>query len=496
MFARPRLATFAVSLAIHGLILAWLASGPVREEPKSLYAQAIAPHASKLVWYDFREKLPDVSPAAARRPAQPPRTDVQLATQEMVAGSAKARRARQFVWQPAPKLELHTDLQSPNVLAIRAPRAAPPPKPKLFVPPPEAPPPTADAAMLAAPPEIHSARNVNGAVNLPGMQPAKAPPRKFVAPPAGRPHTPASALPDAPAVTAAANATMAAPSILGSNIAKPEPRAFVPPRQGVKPSPFGSALPEAPALPEPASPAAVSMAIVGLNPSANSAAPVPEGLRNAQFSAAPQPRRTGGMDAAADGAILTVPGLRIRSEVADAKPTAMARASPTSAANLRAALRSSLPATPIAGPYPAAIRVSSAPEALWHGRDTYAMSVQMPNITSYSGSWLIWFAERREESEAGGLLSPPVPLHVVDPKYFPAAMADRVEGKVRLVAVIRKDGRVDSVSLLRHLDDRLDQSAEDALQKWQFGPALRDGQPVDVDALIEIPFRLAPKVAR
>jgi len=399
----------------------------------------------------------------------------------MVAGSAKARRARQFVWQPAPKLELHTDLQSPNVLAIRAPRAAPPPKPKLFVPPPEAPPPTADAAMLAAPPEIHSARNVNGAANLPGMQPAKAPPRKFVAPPASRPRTPAPALPDAPAV-AAANAAMAAPPILRSNAAKP--------------SPFGSALPEAPALPEPASPAAVSMAIVGLNPSANSAAPVPEGLRNAQFSAAPQPRRTGGMDAAADGAILTVPGLRIRSEVADAKPTAMARASPTSAANLRAALRSSLPATPIAGPYPAAIRVSSAPEALWHGRDTYAMSVQMPNITSYSGSWLIWFAERREESEAGGLLSPPVPLHVVDPKYFPAAMADRVEGKVRLVAVIRKDGRVDSVSLLRHLDDRLDQSAEDALQKWQFGPALRDGQPVDVDALIEIPFRLAPKVAR
>lgn len=483
MFARPRLASFAVSLATHGLILAWLASGPEREEPKSLYAQAIAPHASKLVWYDFREKLPDVSPAAARRPAMPPRTDAKLATQEIVAGSAKAPRARQFVWQPAPKLELHTDLQSPNVLAIRAPRAAPPPKPKLFVPPPEAPLPTADAPMLAAPPEIHSARNVNGAANLPGMQPAKAPPRKFVAPPASRPvEKPAPALPDAPTVAAAANATMAAPPILRSNAAKP--------------SPFGSALPEAPALPEPASPAAVSMAIVGLNPNATAPAPAPEGVRNAQFSAAPQPRRTGGTDAAADGAILTVPGLRIRSEVADAKPTAMARASPTSAANLRAALRSSLPATPIAGPHPAAIRVASAPEALWHGRDTYAMSVQMPNITSYTGSWLIWFAERREESEAGGLLSPPIPLHIVDPKYFPAAMADRVEGKVRLVAVIRKDGRVDSVSLLRHLDDRLDQSAEAALQKWQFGPALRDGQPVDVDALIEIPFHLAPKVAR
>jgi TonB family protein len=159
-------------------------------------------------------------------------------------------------------------------------------------------------------------------------------------------------------------------------------------------------------------------------------------------------------------------------------------------------VRSSLPATSVAGPHPAAIRVSSAPDPLWNGRDTYAMSVQMPNITSYTGSWMIWFAERREESGAGGVLTPPVPLRKVDPKYFPAAMADRVEGKVRLAAVIRKDGRVDSVRLLQHLDERLDQSAQEAMAKWQFEPALRNGQPVDVDALIEIPFRLAPKVPR
>jgi TonB family protein len=486
MLARPRPAPFAVSLLTHGLILVWLASGPVREKPKSLYAQVIAPHASKLVWYNFREKLPDVSPTAARRPAKPPRADVKMASQEIVAAAAKARRARQFVWQPAPKLELRTDLQSPNVLAIRAPHAEPPPKPKLFVPPPEAPPPIGDAPMLAAPPEIRTARNVSGAANLPGMQPAKAPPRTFVAPRAARPvDKPASALPalpDVPVVLAAAKPAMAAPPILGSGVAKP--------------SPFGSPLPEPPALPESASASAVSMAIVGLNPSANAPAPSPEGSRNAQFSAAPQPRRTGATDGPADDAILTVPGLLIRSGVPDAKPALMARASPTSPENLRAAVRSSLPATSIAGPHPAAIRVSSAPDPLWSGRDTYAMSVQMPNITSYTGSWLIWFAERREDSGAGGVLSPPVPLHKVDPKYFPAAMADRVEGKVRLAAVIRKNGRVDSVRLLQHLDDRLDQSAQEAIDKWQFAPALRNGQPVDVDALIEIPFRLAPKVPR
>jgi protein TonB len=90
------------------------------------------------------------------------------------------------------------------------------------------------------------------------------------------------------------------------------------------------------------------------------------------------------------------------------------------------------------------------------------------------------------------LLTPPVPIRKVDPKYYPAAMAERVEGIVRLAGVIRKTGSVDSVILLRHLDERLDQSAQEALEKWGFEPAQRDGQPVDVDAIFEVPFRLAP----
>ncbi len=109
---------------------------------------------------------------------------------------------------------------------------------------------------------------------------------------------------------------------------------------------------------------------------------------------------------------------------------------------------------------------------------------------------MIWFAERQTESGPGGALSAPLPVRKVDPKYYQAAVADRVEGTVRLTAVIRKDGTVDSIALLQHLDDRLDQSAQEAMDKWRFEPALRDGQPVDVDAVIEIPFRLAPKIPK
>ena len=61
-----------------------------------------------------------------------------------------------------------------------------------------------------------------------------------------------------------------------------------------------------------------------------------------------------------------------------------------------------------------------------------------------------------------------------------AAVAERVEGKVRLYGVIRKDGHVDSIALIQHVDVRLDQSAAGALGQWVFEPALRNGRPVEV----------------
>jgi TonB family protein len=61
---------------------------------------------------------------------------------------------------------------------------------------------------------------------------------------------------------------------------------------------------------------------------------------------------------------------------------------------------------------------------------------------------------------------------------------------VQLACVIAKDGRVSNVELVRGLDDRLNQSAEEALAKWVFDPATRHGVPVEVDVLVEIPFHL------
>ena len=104
----------------------------------------------------------------------------------------------------------------------------------------------------------------------------------------------------------------------------------------------------------------------------------------------------------------------------------------------------------------------------------------------------MWFADREPMPGEVREMRPPVPTRKVDPKYVASAAAERVEGKVQLSAVIRRDGHVESVTVLKHLDDRLDFSATEALQKWEFEPARRDGRPVDVDAIFEIPFRLEP----
>jgi len=109
----------------------------------------------------------------------------------------------------------------------------------------------------------------------------------------------------------------------------------------------------------------------------------------------------------------------------------------------------------------------------------------------------VWFAQQQPEPGAKPpVIRPPEVIRKVDPKYVASAIAERVEGKIRLFGIIQKDGHVGHIAMIRQLDARLDLTAQEALAKWEFTPALRNGVPVDVDAVFEIPFRLAPKLAK
>jgi TonB family protein len=130
-----------------------------------------------------------------------------------------------------------------------------------------------------------------------------------------------------------------------------------------------------------------------------------------------------------------------------------------------------------------------AVDGVLRGSTVYTLALDMPNITSYEGSWILRFTERGGSSPED-VLTAPVALRKVDPKYIASAAAEGVEGKVLLYAVIRRDGRVDEVRLVQGIDERLDASAVTTFSKWEFEPATRNGQAVDLEAVVQIPFRL------
>jgi TonB family protein len=123
-------------------------------------------------------------------------------------------------------------------------------------------------------------------------------------------------------------------------------------------------------------------------------------------------------------------------------------------------------------------------------RKFYSMILNMPNLNSAGGSWVIRFAEK-QDSDTGGELVAPVAIQKADPAYPIELMRRNVQGTVTLYAVIRSDGSVDGVRVLRGVDDRLDEYARAALLRWHFRPATRNGNAVDLEAVVMIPFRLA-----
>jgi TonB family protein len=141
----------------------------------------------------------------------------------------------------------------------------------------------------------------------------------------------------------------------------------------------------------------------------------------------------------------------------------------------------------------AALAPDAKPEAIFARRRVYSMNVNMPNLNSATGSWILNFSEMRTpatgpQTSSSPEIAEPAPVRKVDPKYPPTLAAEHVEGEVILYAVIRRDGSVDSIQVVRGIDAQLDANAMRALAQWKFRPAERQGEPVDLEAIVHIPF--------
>jgi TonB family protein len=138
----------------------------------------------------------------------------------------------------------------------------------------------------------------------------------------------------------------------------------------------------------------------------------------------------------------------------------------------------------------AALPPGAKPEQIFAARHIYTMNVNMPNLNSATGSWVIKFSELHlvPGPARASDVNAPVPLRKVDPKYPQTAVEDHIEGEVILYGVIRPDGSVDSIQLVRGVDDQLDANAVQAFSQWKFEPATKEGQAVALEAIVHIPF--------
>jgi len=78
----------------------------------------------------------------------------------------------------------------------------------------------------------------------------------------------------------------------------------------------------------------------------------------------------------------------------------------------------------------------------------------------------------------------------VIPQYPSMARRAGVSGAVVIRGIVRKDGTIDNVEIIKDLPYGLGESARDAVEEWKFRPATYRGEPIDVYYTVTVNFKL------
>ncbi len=496
---------------------------------------ALQPHAipqpafnrSQVIYYQASEYLPPLDTLAAKS-ATPRKADPELARQPIISLPREAdNREQTIVAPPAVKLKQHVAM--PNVVAWsdrQVPKLAIPPAPLT---------PAAQISriapklenVIAAPPQ-----EVTGKRRSMAIQTA------IVAPPSDVPAARAASHLDSPEPSViapppnvvATTRTLGEMNIARANIINPAPQLAVNEQRAIsggRSSVVGAGAPQIVAPP----PSLGSTAAAGspgrvialnLHPAIGAPADPPPGNRRAAFSATPSghPGVTGiagersgdpnaggaahggsskenGLDPSTRRSSDLPSGLYVGKSEAKTSPVAgdPGLSKPIADPNLVAS------ATPprVTGRKPMQpgnpARLNEAERSVFGDRKFYSLTLNMPNLNSAGGSWVIRFAELNRDfgphaaDQPASDLSQPAATRKVDPAYPLQLMRENVAGTVILYAIIHADGTVGDVRVLRGVDDRLDQFAKEAVSQWKFDPATKNGAPVDIEATFQIPFK-------
>lgn len=90
---------------------------------------------------------------------------------------------------------------------------------------------------------------------------------------------------------------------------------------------------------------------------------------------------------------------------------------------------------------------------------------------------------------AAGNSTTPVPISRPPPVYPQEALRRGVGGTVRVQVTVTPEGRVERMDVANSSGDRyLDRAAMEAVRRWRFMPAMRNGQPVSATVVIPVDF--------
>ncbi len=491
---------FGQSGAYHVLALAmiWAGSHLFSLQPR-IASQSAFTHAD-VVYYTPSEYLPPLDTRRSRS-VRARKADPQYSAQPIISVPREADNRSQTIVTP-PDIQLQHDVALPNIVAWSEPQQIPI-GPVPVVPASEVSrlTPQMERSVIAPPPDLQPA----------SQKTFHAPEPAVVAPP--------------PAVEAGSTRRLGDLNIARSSVIAPAPQLSLEEQRAVpgRTSALSRRAPEVIAPPPPLAASGRSRSgggviALSLHPAVGAPPDPPAGNRRGNFAATPEGHRgasgapgasagNGKEDATGSGGEKNsgeLPSGLYVGETSDATSTVAGNPVPeNSTAN---AINPNL----IANVRPPRVSTRMQPEgesklsqeerAVFGDRKFYSLSLNMPNLNSAGGSWIVRFAALKPDAGTGYSssgdpspedLSAPSATRKVDPAYPQELMRQNVGGTVILYAVIRADGTVGSVRVLRSVDERIDQFASDAIAKWQFQPATKNGAPVDVEATFSIPFRPA-----
>jgi TonB family protein len=99
--------------------------------------------------------------------------------------------------------------------------------------------------------------------------------------------------------------------------------------------------------------------------------------------------------------------------------------------------------------------------------------------------------ENTQRLRVGGTVQSARIVRRVQPQYPEVARNERLQGTVRLHALIGKDGSVSHLVVLRGYCS-LAKASVLAVSQWRYTPTLVNGEPVEVDTTIDVIFALNP----